>query len=244
MALLGLGRERSRSARVAVGMALVLGLLSGACSGGGGAAPDDPISTATAAGSTTGTGGTEATPATTDGVEATPVVTGQSGRVASEPCEPRIETVEGQRMLIHCGPATARITVGGKTYVFEGGSCERADRYLAANIGRQVLRGDGKGVDQWYMGLLAGDFSDSVTGIDEQALSSLELTPLTGDGPFEGDIFVTWAMEGESGGLRRPEVTFSGEASSATFSGQGMLSARGRVAGSLECGTTARSRSG
>lgn len=249
MALLGSGRGRSRSAArtASLGTALVLGLLSGACSSGGGAAPEDPITTATTAASTPGTGGTAATPATTDGgaeEKPAPAVTGPKGGVASEPCEPTIETAEGQRMLVHCGPATARLTVGGKTYLFEGGSCERADRYLAANIGRQVLRGDGQGVDQWYIGLLAGDFSDAVTGIDERTLSSLELTPLTGDGPFEGDIFVTWAMEGEPGGLRRPEITFSGEVSSATFSGQGMLSAEGRVTGSLECGTPASPPSG
>lgn len=242
MALLGSGRERSGGSaapplRVIV-TALVLALVSTACGDGGGAASEERVSTtatpASAPASTTPT----ASP------RSMPTVTGPSGRVADEPCEPAIEEAGGRRVLVHCGPATARLTVDGSTYVFEGGSCERSDRHLAVNIGRQVLQGDGKGADQWYLGLLAGDFSDAVTGIDEQVLSSLELTPLADDGPFDGDVYVTWVLDGAPGGLRHPEITFGGEVSEATFSGEGMLGARGQVSGRLDCGVTASPRSG
>lgn len=225
----------ARTASLAV--VLVLALPGAACSGGGAASEEPAPTTATPVTSPPST-------APTVSPGSTPTVTGPSGGVANEPCEPEIEEAGGRRVLVHCGPATARLTVGGSTYVFEGGSCERGERYLAVNIGRQVLRGDAEGSDQWYLGLLAGDFSDAVTGIDERTLSSLELAPLTGDGPFGGDIYVTWALDTAPGGLRRPEITFRGEVSEATFSGEGMLGARGPVSGRLDCGVTASPRSG
>lgn len=239
MALLGSGWERSGRSAVSTGVivtSVVLALLGAACSGGGAASEERASTTSTPASAPAST--------PTASPRSMPTVTGPSGRVADEPCEPAIEEVDGRRVLVHCGPATARLTVGGSTYVFEGGSCERSERHLAVNIGRQVLQGDGKGVDQWYLGLLAGDFSDAVTGIDEQVLSSLELTPLTGDGPFDGDVYVTWVLDGAPGGLRHPEITFRGEVSEATFSGEGMLGARGQVSGRLDCGVTASPRSG
>lgn len=48
-----------------------------------------------------------------------------SGRAASgaPPCIPKITTVKGKTEVAYCGPATATLKIGSKTYNFKNGYC-------------------------------------------------------------------------------------------------------------------------
>jgi hypothetical protein len=45
---------------------------------------------------------------------------------SAPPCTPKITKIGGKPAVINCGPATATIKVGGKTYDFKGGFCQRS----------------------------------------------------------------------------------------------------------------------
>jgi hypothetical protein len=52
---------------------------------------------------------------------------------AASICVPRTIKVNGHHALRECGHATATLTLGGRTYHFRGGACQRAGRdYLVA----------------------------------------------------------------------------------------------------------------
>jgi hypothetical protein len=43
---------------------------------------------------------------------------------AAPPCTPKVTTIGGKQAVINCGPATATVKIGGKTYNFKNGFCE------------------------------------------------------------------------------------------------------------------------
>jgi hypothetical protein len=51
---------------------------------------------------------------------------GAASAVASSapPCIPKVTKIGGKPAVIGCGPATATVTIGGKTYSFKSGFCE------------------------------------------------------------------------------------------------------------------------
>lgn len=216
--VLGTGRDQvGRRTRRGVIAAAVTALLAAGCGGGGGA---------------TATTRPTADPVTST---STPVVTGPAGRVRSDPCQPEIRDDGATRLLVGCGPATATLTVGGRAMRFEGGSCVRGERSLTVHIGRQALTGDGGAADQWFFGMVAGDISAVVDKLDPSLREGLTFTPLTGDGAFDGDVIVTWALGGESGALRHPKITFADGVTRATFSGEELFGEHGPVRGRVTC---------
>ena len=44
---------------------------------------------------------------------------------ATAPCVPKVGTVSGHEVVPYCGPATATITIGKKTYSFKNGYCRK-----------------------------------------------------------------------------------------------------------------------
>ena len=48
---------------------------------------------------------------------------GASASAASAPCTPKTPTIKGHPAMALCGPATATVTVGGRTYSFHSGFC-------------------------------------------------------------------------------------------------------------------------
>jgi hypothetical protein len=42
------------------------------------------------------------------------------------PCTPKVTKIGGKPAVIGCGPATATVKIGGKTYDFKNGFCERS----------------------------------------------------------------------------------------------------------------------
>lgn len=57
------------------------------------------------------------------------------------PCTPKITKVQGHQAGVNCGPATAKLTVSGKTYTFRNGFCEQSKSAASAlelNLGTIV----------------------------------------------------------------------------------------------------------
>jgi hypothetical protein len=59
---------------------------------------------------------------------------------ASSPCAPRVTEISGRRAIDYCGPATVVIELGGRTYRFQHGLCDRSSAVggLALNLGTLV----------------------------------------------------------------------------------------------------------
>jgi hypothetical protein len=45
---------------------------------------------------------------------------------ATPPCTPKVTTIGGKPAVINCGPATATVKIGGKTYSFKNGFCQNS----------------------------------------------------------------------------------------------------------------------
>jgi hypothetical protein len=66
---------------------------------------------------------------------------------SAPPCTPKITTIKGHRAGLNCGPATATLRLGGKSYTFRNGFCEQskaAATALQLTLGTTVL-GDHSG---------------------------------------------------------------------------------------------------
>jgi hypothetical protein len=48
---------------------------------------------------------------------------GASASSAAAPCTPKTPTIKGNQAMALCGPATATVTIGGRTYSFQNGFC-------------------------------------------------------------------------------------------------------------------------
>ena len=63
-----------------------------------------------------------------------------SGTAAhSAACKAGVRKLNGIPARTFCGPATARILIGGKTLVFTQGNCVATPQYVSVNIGTVVL---------------------------------------------------------------------------------------------------------
>jgi hypothetical protein len=61
------------------------------------------------------------------GATTTPAVAG-----SALPCVPKVTKIGGKPALIECGPGTATLKVGGKTYSYKNGFCQRSSSGLEA----------------------------------------------------------------------------------------------------------------
>ena len=63
-----------------------------------------------------------------------------AGTASAPPCAPRVIAVGGRRAIAFCGPATVTIQIGGRTYRFRHGLCERSRAVgaLELNVGTLV----------------------------------------------------------------------------------------------------------
>jgi hypothetical protein len=53
-------------------------------------------------------------------------------------CAPAFKTIRGHKAVGYCGPATASLHIGGKSYSFKSGSCIWAGGTLILDVGTQV----------------------------------------------------------------------------------------------------------
>jgi hypothetical protein len=73
----------------------------------------------------------------------------------SSACKAGVHRVGGVSARTFCGPATARLVVGGKTFTFAQGNCVKTATYVSINIGTVVL-GQTKQRQPNYFGLDIG----------------------------------------------------------------------------------------
>ena len=79
-----------------------------------------------------------------------------AGAVTAPPCEAKLGKVAGKRAVINCGPATATLTIGGKTYHFSHGYCsdsKSAGAALSLDLGTLVTGSKTNGGEP-YMSML------------------------------------------------------------------------------------------
>ncbi len=86
------------------------------------------------------------------------------------PCTPKITKIQGHQAGVNCGPATARLTISGKTYSFRNGFCEQsrsAASALELNLGT-IVTGVKGNAGKPYFSLTVGrnHFVAAVGGAD------------------------------------------------------------------------------
>jgi hypothetical protein len=54
-------------------------------------------------------------------------------------CKPGLTKVGGAQLQVYCGPARATTTFGGRSVSFVNGSCARATKAFAINVGRATI---------------------------------------------------------------------------------------------------------
>lgn len=100
----------------------------------------------------------------------TVVLTAAASKDNSPPCTPKITKVQGHPAGVNCGPATATLTVSGKTYTFRNGFCEQskaAGTALDLTLGT-IVNGVKGNAGKPYLSLIVGrnHFIASVGGAD------------------------------------------------------------------------------
>lgn len=69
-----------------------------------------------------------------------------AGAASAPPCAPQVAAINGHRSIAYCGPATVTIQIGGHTYRFRNGLCDRSGTVgaLEVSVGTLVqgARGD------------------------------------------------------------------------------------------------------
>jgi hypothetical protein len=68
-----------------------------------------------------------------------------AGAAPTAACTPRHKTTAGHATIAYCGPATATIAIGGRTYLFRHGTCIRSATVDALQISLGTLVRDAAG---------------------------------------------------------------------------------------------------
>jgi hypothetical protein len=80
--------------------------------------------------------------ATAAALAAATVPAGSDASRGGPPCTPKITKVQGHSAAVNCGPASATLHIGGKTYTFRNGLCEQSESTGAAlslDLGTTVM---------------------------------------------------------------------------------------------------------
>jgi hypothetical protein len=139
---------------------------------------------------------------------------------AAAACSAGVHPYGGVTARTFCGPAKATVTVGGKTFAFSGGSCERGAAYLTVNIGTVVLGTTSKPKPE-YFGLTVGK------------VPMLGGVPAKTDGTYTPQA-LTAAHAGKGYAILSAKVTLKGNRSKGTFTGT-VFGTSGKVTGSFGC---------
>ena len=144
----------------------------------------------------------------------------QSGSAAKATCKAGATTYGGAPARVFCGPATATVRVGGKTFTFRGGTCDRTSGYVTVNLGTIVLGSPSRPKPE-YFGLTVG------------RLPLGGGKPAPKDGVYAGAV-ISAVHAAKSIAVGRAHVTLAGGRTHGTFTGQLVLSSK-TVSGSFAC---------
>ena len=86
-----------------------------------------------------------------------------AGAAHRPPCTPRITRIHDHRATAFCGPATVTVAIGGATYRFRGGLCDRSATMgaLEIDVGTQVAGATGNGGQPFVSLVIAQSPSNS-----------------------------------------------------------------------------------
>jgi hypothetical protein len=135
------------------------------------------------------------------------------GTKTAAACKPGIHKVGKVTYHVFCGPATASVKLGGKTYTFRGGTCLQAGitRVFTISIGKLTI---GKGKPRYsYLGVTVASANH--------------------DGTYRRAV-VTWAIGGKRYSLYNVKLRLTNDQTRGTFSGRA-VGKRGTVTGSFRC---------
>ncbi|HST14383.1 MAG TPA: hypothetical protein VLJ44_05980 [Gaiellaceae bacterium] len=118
----------------------------------------------------------------------------------SPPCTPKITKIHGQQAGVNCGPATAILRVGGKTYTFRHGFCQKskmAGTALELTLGTTVLGDDKRNAGQPSFDITvakthAASIGFAYYGGRDLLKNDLQLIEVKGNIPSKG-TFSSWA---------------------------------------------------
>jgi hypothetical protein len=133
-------------------------------------------------------------------------VTSAAAAVQRVGCTAGVHPYGGASARTFCGPAKARVVLGGKTIRYAGGNCERGPAYLSLNIGTVVL-GTSKKPKPEYLGLLVGK-APIVGG-----------TPAARDGTYKPQALAV-DHAGKGYAILQASVTLAGGRRRGTFTGR------------------------
>lgn len=133
---------------------------------------------------------------------------GAAAPARSAHCFATQEKLQGKQVIVNCGPASARLTVGGKTYRFKKGTCLRSGTSVTLDLGTSLAYPTGDG---------NGGFVDLSIMMLTNKLAQLTVD----DGKLSGSSALT---------------KFSGIATKGTFAGSLSGSSRKSFTGSWNCG--------
>ena len=140
-----------------------------------------------------------------------------SGRPAG--CTPGVTQSKGVTARVFCGPATATVNVGGKSFSFRNGNCDRAAQYVSVNIGTVMLGPVRNKPD--YFGLNVGRIFGAGA-------------PAPRDGTYRGGaVALDFGGKGYAVRAGTITVTLAGNRSKGTFKASLLLG--GFVSGSFAC---------
>ncbi len=73
--------------------------------------------------------------------------TGTAALARTAHCFAKQEKLKGKQVIVECGPATAKLRVGGRTYTFKSGTCLRSGTSVTLALGTSLAfpTGDGNG---------------------------------------------------------------------------------------------------
>lgn len=126
-------------------------------------------------------------------------------------CTPKITKIKGHTAVVNCGPATATLHVGGKTYTFKNGTCAvRANGLPLVQLGTGVLGVKNNGGYPLFQ--LEGLTKDDTTVSADSG--SLHLSALLGK---------------SSGNGKHGNITFSGHTGDRSVSFSGSVNCHGFV---------------
>lgn len=133
---------------------------------------------------------------------------GSAAPTRSAHCFAKQEKLKGKQVIVNCGPATAKLTSGGKTYKFKQGTCLRSGTSVTLALGTSLAFPTGNG---------NGGFVDLSLMMLTNKLAQLTVD----DGKLSGSSALT---------------KFSGIATKGTFAGTLSGSSSEHFTGSWNCG--------
>jgi hypothetical protein len=161
-----------------------------------------------------------AVPLTALAAGAIAVTAGGAPAGAAGACHAGVHPFGGVTARTFCGPASATVKVGGRTFTFKGGSCVTDRRSVVLNIGTIVL-GPTKRTRPDYFGL---DVGKTPAGG----------TPAPKDGTYTNGSVVSYVKQNKDGAVRTPSITLTNHRTRGTFAGAAFLGT-GTVSGSFRC---------